>query len=446
MISIRRRLFSRLIWILAVIWAACSLLVLIIAPIEYEEAQTRRIVNTAQLILAFTSEIPDHTVARPILDKATASKLELDELLIVISRNGHLLYSSASADKSALLTLPLEGTTHLNGFQFSLQGLEDPITQTRVVLGVEVNESFFASFEIAVLVIFLLLISMAMILGAAIYGVRNGLLPLEEFARDVENRDQENLSPVSTESTPSELQPVATALNGLMARLKHALEQEREFVSNAAHELRTPMTAIRAQVERFDLSELDETDRTQYANILKATERANRLISQLLDLSRSQSISLSSLPIRETDLVPLLQQALADQVARANKRQVELSLEAPDECRLQSQPDLLEVILRNLIENAVKYAASPGRVSVLLMEQNGRIFIEVEDDGPGLSSDEFARAMDRFQRLNRTDSNGAGLGLAIVAELCARLGYTITQQAPGQLGGLCLRLDLGPHS
>jgi signal transduction histidine kinase len=193
-------------------------------------------------------------------------------------------------------------------------------------------------------------------------------------------------------------------------------------------------------VEALD-SDLPECAQPRFAKILEAVERAGRLIAQLLDITRLQSIDLTPRSESRIDLVELAQSVVAELVPAANRREVEITLDSPRSAAVTAHPELLATVLRNLVENAVKYAASPGRVTVTVTnEGSAGTDLRVEDDGPGLSAEAFERAFERFQRLGRSGGDGVGLGLSIVGELCGRMRTPVERLAPGALGGLHVSL------
>ncbi|WP_225769249.1 HAMP domain-containing sensor histidine kinase [Inquilinus sp. Marseille-Q2685] len=442
--SIRARLHRRLAWLIAAVWAPASLLIVAAVALEYNESFHSRTAHTAQLMLAFASTQPASPTVFPLLTPQRSSDFEVDlhDYLIVISRNGQLLYASEPLPAEQLLALPVKGTVDIHGDSVTIDNFEDERTGTRVAIGVDTYEPFFSSLQVAGLVAGYVLIAAALIRFAMTVGIRSGLKPLGAFADQVRDRSEENLAPLDEAEAPSELRGVAHALNGLMARLQLVLEHERDFVSNAAHELRTPLTAIRAQVEALE-GDVPERIQPRFANILEATNRAGRLVAQLLDVARSQSIDLTRSPGSRIDLIELVQSVIADLVPSANERDVEVTLDSPRSAAVTAYPELLAIVLRNLVENAVKYAASPGRVIVTVARvQPASVDLLVEDDGPGLSAEAFERAFERFQRLGRSGGNGVGLGLSIVAELCRRMNVPVDRLEPGALGGLHVRLRL----
>lgn len=443
--SIRARLQRRLTWLTTAIWIPASVLIVAAVAMEYNESFHSRTAHTAQLMLAFASTQPASPPMFPVVKPQQSADFDVDlaDYLIVISRNGRLLYASEPLPPEQLLALPAKGKVHIGDETRLIDSFEDERTGTRVVIGFDAFEPFFSSLQVAGFVAFYVLVTTVLAAAALTVGIRSGLKPLGAFAEQVRNRSEENLEPLDEAEAPTELRSVAHALNGLMARLRIVLERERDFVSNAAHELRTPLTAIRAQVEALE-GDLPEHVQPRFANILGATERAGRLISQLLDVTRSQSINPSQGGERPIDLVGLAQFALAELAPAANKRNVEIALESPRSAIVAAHPELLLIVLRNLIENAVKYAASPGRVVVTIAvdRSSAAADVLVEDDGPGLSAAAFERAVERFQRLGRTGGDGVGLGLSIVVELCQRMNVAMSRLEPGALGGLRVGLRL----
>lgn len=442
--SIRARLQRRLAWLIAAVWVPATVLIVVAVALEYKESFLKRTTHTAQLMLAFASTQSTSPMARPVVEPQRGSDLDfdLDDYLVVISRHGQLLYASDALPSEQLLALPLNGKTRVGDDMRIIYGFEDERTGTRVVIGLKAFEPLFSSIKVAGLVAIYVLLATALVAVAVVFGIRSGLIPLGAFANQVRDRSEENLAPLDEAEAPSELRGVAHALNGLMARLRVVLERERDFVSNAAHELRTPLTAIRAQVEALD-GDLPERIRPRFTNIVEATDRAGRLITQLLDVTRSQSIDLTRSPGSRIDLVDLAQSVVAGLVPAANARNVEITLESPRSAAVMAHPELLAIVLRNLVENAVKYAALPGRVVVTVAGGQPAVTdLLVEDDGPGLSAEAFERAFERFQRLGRSGGGGVGLGLSIVSELCRRMDVPLDWLEPGALGGLHVRLRL----
>ncbi len=284
------------------------------------------------------------------------------------------------------------------------------------------------------------------ILGLLIaWSVRRNLRPLLQLSQDVGQRAPDHLEPiVIRDDMPTELRPLIEPLNTLLAQLSTSLESERRFTADAAHELRTPIAAlkIQAQVARDAID--DTTRRHALDQILLGCDRAARLIEQLLTLGRLQPSHLDS-RASPVALRSLAASVVADMAPAALQRQVELSLEA-DDCVVDGYPALLAILLRNLIDNAVRYGADGAQVTVRVGIVDGTPLLQVIDHGPGVAAADRARLGQRFQRLGRADTGGTGLGLSIVRRI-AELHRAELRFTPADADtGLCVTLHFAALS
>ncbi|OBP16243.1 hypothetical protein A5320_02170 [Rheinheimera sp. SA_1] len=264
------------------------------------------------------------------------------------------------------------------------------------------------------------LISFPLLLLPVWYAVARGLSPLRRLSDAIAARGPDDLKPLELDMTYAELTPLTTALDRLFHQLRARISREHSFVQDAAHELRTPIAVIAAQAHVM-LKAVDSEDRRQAAQYLDAAiARVSHLIEQLLDLARFDTTS--STAATSLDVAQLLRQELVNVAMPAMARDIELSLEAPDQlhCLLDSQAWLS--IVQNLLSNAVRYGRDGGQVMAELAEQNGILKLSVADDGPGISPAEQSLVFERFYRVTSTDISGSGLGLAIVAQAVMRLG------------------------
>ncbi|WP_161973857.1 ATP-binding protein [Hwanghaeella grinnelliae] len=439
--SIRSLLIKRLAWVLTGTWILALGVIVYGATDEFEESLRSRIANTAPIILGIVSNQPNlEFFGFPEFDEDYEYAEDFDDYLMVITRNGRLMYSSVVADKAELVAIPTSGHIELADQRWEVFSVTDDDTGARVVIGFDETETWKSALQISGVTAVHFLLATVMIVVAIFFSLRSGLLPLERFADQLRRREATDLSPLDDTDLPAELDSITKAMNSHLGRLTTLLDQERDFVSNAAHELRTPLTAIQSQVEAIDLNAPPDQLAERKEHLLQATRRGARLISQLLDHSRSQSIAVEAASFKQVDLSAILQQVVADLIHKADSRKVELILDAPSNATIRSEPDLLSIVLRNLIDNAVKYADRPGRVSISVGSQSGRTSIIVEDDGPGLSDEEYGRVFEKFVRLGQSEEPGAGLGLTITSTLCDRLGMTLRRLPPGRLGGLRLEL------
>jgi signal transduction histidine kinase len=255
--------------------------------------------------------------------------------------------------------------------------------------------------------------------------VRAGLRPLLSLSDDLAARAPDDLRPLRVPSLHVELEPVVKGLNTALSRLSALLQREREFLVDAAHELRTPLSVVTTQAELV-LHASGERERAEAVHGLRVgARRTGRLVSQLLALARLESNAVE--PVQPTDMADLVRDCLAGLDAEARQRAIELSYEGPDELLVASPAGTLETVLINLVGNAVRYGNAGGTVEVRVQVEPTRdVLLSVRDDGPGIPARDRQRVFGRFQRGSDPRASGSGLGLAIVAAAAQRLGASVT--------------------
>ncbi|SAL72043.1 sensor kinase [Caballeronia arvi] len=260
------------------------------------------------------------------------------------------------------------------------------------------------------------------LLGVAIWViVGRGLAPLQRVTRALDTRHPEALDPLSDQRLPQEVRPVVRALNALLSRLSAALDTQKAFVADAAHELRTPLAAVQIQAQLVGRAQDDVTRREALADLNAGIARATRLAEQLLALARAEPDAKAART--SVNLSALLEDCVRNYVLVAQARGVDLGIEASEPATVTGDPDALRVMFNNLIDNATKYTPRGGRVDVCLKLNDGHPVVEIADTGPGIPQEERERVFDRFYRVGeganraRTDVSGSGLGLAIVRRI-----------------------------
>lgn len=286
--------------------------------------------------------------------------------------------------------------------------------------------------------------------AAVTWAVARALRPLIDLKQAVERRSPRDLSPLDADSAPVEVRPLVSSLNRLFSLVNAQTEAQRRFVADAAHQLRTPLAGLQAQVEAWaqaarsmgagDLLSL-RVDQVQ--RLRDATRRTSQLANQLLALSRADSVSADAQPLQQVDLQELCENILSLYLDAAASKHMDLGLESQP-AQTRGHAWLLRELLINLVDNAVKYTPEGGRITLRCGQEQdpeGEIaWIEVEDDGPGIACDQQALVLQRFYRLPGSAGEGNGLGLAIADEI-ARVHHTQLQLAVGAMGhGLRVRL------
>jgi two-component system OmpR family sensor kinase len=260
-----------------------------------------------------------------------------------------------------------------------------------------------------------------------------GLRPLDRLARSVRTRTPDRLDPLPVEKAPEEVRPLVDSLNGLLGRLKTALDAQRSFVADAAHELRTPLTALQLQAQLVERARSDEERRAALGDLKDGLRRATHGVRQLLTLAR-QEPGAAEAPFVPVRLAPLARESVAGHATLAAARRIDLGIShAEEEVAVAGDAGALKILLDNLIANALRHIPEGGRVDVACGVRNDAPYLEVADDGPGIPPDERERVFDRFYR--RGGDSGAGLGLAIVRMIAQRHGATARLLDP-EGGGL----------
>lgn len=287
---------------------------------------------------------------------------------------------------------------------------------------------------------------LALLLGLAI---RHGLRPLHALAAALGARDPRRLDPVTDTDWPHELTPPVRAMNQLFERIRHTLEEERRFTSDASHELRTPIAALRAQLQVAERTPDSQERQAAIAKALQGTHRMTHLVAQLLALARLDVTAVER-PDAEADLGALLEDAVAGVAAQAMHKGVSLETAAGGDCRVLGNAELLHVLLRNLVDNAVRYTPAGGTVRAGVCREDGCVVVTVADNGPGVAAGERARLGQRFHRIGTPRADGVGLGLSIVRRIAALhgaevafgdglegrgLGISVRFRAPGNIPG-----------
>jgi two-component system OmpR family sensor kinase len=247
------------------------------------------------------------------------------------------------------------------------------------------------------------------------FTVGHTLTPLERLTGLVKARRVDALDALPDARLPAEVQPLVTALNDLLARLRAALERERAFLADAAHELRTPLTALHLQMEMLGHARGEAERQAAMTTLSAGVQRAIRLVEQMLAMARAEPRA-SPAPLLPVRLDALAREVVTDLVPLADARQIDLGMTSEAPVTVPADADALRTLLRNLIDNAVHYSPPGGRVDVAVepAEAGRGARLAVTDSGPGIPASERARVFDRFYRRAGNASPGSGLGLAIV--------------------------------
>lgn len=269
------------------------------------------------------------------------------------------------------------------------------------------------------------------------FGIRSGLRPFDDLRRQLADRSQSDLRPIAARDLPEEIQPMIDELNELLERLGESLDAQRHFVSDAAHQLRTPIAALQAQAELAlrDAEGAPGEQAAQLKRILLAAQRLAHLVHQLLALARAEPRDDATHDAYgPVDLAEAVREAAGPCLAQAIAKNIDLGFEL-ESAFVDGSPLLLGELIANLIDNAVRYTPGNGTVTVRCRSDGEGALLEVEDSGPGIREEDRTRVFERFYRAPGNGSDGSGLGLAIVRRIAGQHAASVTiGESPG-LGG-----------
>ncbi|ACR30030.1 ATP-binding protein [Burkholderia glumae] len=356
------------------------------------------------------------------------------------NRNGNLMYFSHPRAPIAPRAELGFSTEHTDRGEWRVYGAIVGDNVVQLAQPVSVRNRLAASVALRTLWPLIVLLPF---LGAAVWMiVGRGMRPLRRVTRAVESRRPEALDPLPDARLPLEVQPLVHALNGLLSRLAAALDTQKAFVADAAHELRTPLAAVQIQAQLVARAQDDETRREALADLQNGVTRATRLAEQLLALARSEPDGAGV--IEPVALDEVLAGCVSAYAIVAQKRGIDLGIEATEPAVIDADIGALRVMINNVLDNAVKYTPDGGRIDVSLgFAPDGPALVRIADSGPGIPPDERERVFDRFYRDSsaraRTDVSGSGLGLAIVKRVAAQQGAVVTL-GESDAGGLLVTL------
>ncbi len=256
------------------------------------------------------------------------------------------------------------------------------------------------------------------LLGILIWTIVSfGLSPLRKLAKELGNKRVDDLSPLSIDEQPIELIQVVNSTNDLLKRLKSSFLREKRFASDAAHELRTPISAIK--IHLHNLAAMVPENEHSFLQLKSSVDRMGHLVEQILNLNRTSPDQYIS-RFNTIDLYKLAQELIIREYPQFNEKNIQLALEG-EPCNIEGDPFALEVLLQNLMTNACKYTPDGGSVIVTISEKQTDIQLQIQDSGPGVPKEQYERVFDRFYRLNGDSHDsgtmGCGLGLAIVQQI-----------------------------
>jgi two-component system sensor histidine kinase QseC len=431
--SLRRRLLGLLLGGVAAAWLVTMVFSYIDAHHQVDKLFDAQLAQAAQTLLALAS----HDEGDDIDDLGDAGHKNQRRLRFQIWRaDGKLLMRSKNAPKTALTATDgfSETRDRKDRWRHYSQWNDDHSLQVQVSENHHIRDELIA--HIAWRLLFPALFGLPLIGLWVWVATRQGLSSLDGIARQIASRAPQQLQPLTPAAAPEEIRTILEALNGLFQRVETALETERRFTADAAHELRTPLAALQAQVQvALRARDSSERDRS-LAQLQSGLTRASHLVDQMLQLARLDPES--GLPDPQpVDLAVLAEAVCADLGHQILDKDLDFALAAAPGCIVTGQAEWLRVLIRNLIDNAIRYTPTGGSLRVQVAVANGQSRLSVSDSGPGIPAGDREAVLRRFHRLNRGEHpTGSGLGLAIVARIAELHGADLEFAAGENAQGL----------
>lgn len=272
--------------------------------------------------------------------------------------------------------------------------------------------------------------------------VRKLFRPIATLSDEIDQRDEQALHPIDENHLPTEIRPFVVAINRLLTRVAQSMEAQRRFIADAAHELRSPMTALSLQAERLSATEMSAVAYERLLPLSRGIERSRKLIDQLLALATAQSSSdrsQTSVSVHE-----VYRRVLEDLLPLAERKRIDIGVESIEDVQVTiNEMDLL-ILVKNLVDNAIRYTPVGGRVDLTVELAQETVILQVKDSGPGISAEEQMLVFDPFYRSLGTDETGSGLGLSIVKAIADRTGAHIRLSFSDEMkkNGLCVSVWL----
>lgn len=346
------------------------------------------------------------------------------------------------------LPLPPEGNDQTITFNGQFQG--QPIRVAAVYLPadnstvlVEVAETLNKRNNMAREILLGMLIPEILLAAGALalvwLGVTRGLRPLEQLREEIARRSHQRLSAVPEEEAPKEVRPVVHALNDLLEHLRQAMDFQKRFIANAAHQLRTPLAGLQSQAELALQQPSSPELHYTLEQLHSAAVRASHLTHQLLSLARAEPGSRLKITLRPLNLAEEILTIAEEWVNQSIRKEIDLGFELED-AAVAGDPLLIRELLSNLLDNALRYTPSGTHITIRTFLRNGRPVLQVEDNGPGIPEAEQAKVFERFYRLGESTEEGCGLGLAIVKEIAQAHGAEAELKTPASGRGTLVEI------
>ena len=435
--SIRGRLALLVLASITLVWAITLGWSYREATREVGEWDDARLVQLAQFIVLLDQN--DLSVlSRTRLDARTeygrrpghangndGDKSPREALFQVRDAQGRVLASSAQLEPLGAFEAPADATTSartviLGGKPWHTYVLHDGVSGRTVRMLESTNQRSDLTTGVARRIAKPIALALPVLALMVWISIGHSLAPLEALSKAIRTRDASKLEPIKIGPTPVEVRPLVDAINQLLSRLELSINRERAFTADAAHELKTPLAAIKVQAQVALVAKDVAQQQLAMQRVVQGVDRSAHLAEQLLLLARLDEHH--KVPAQPVALAALVKDAIATNEPDARRKGMTVALVGEANYKVMAEPVLMDIMLDNLIDNAIKYCDEGGRVEVSIRRDADAVVLTVGDNGPGVDAEDITRLTDRFFRVTGNRANGSGLGLSIVARIAEYFG------------------------
>jgi two-component system sensor histidine kinase QseC len=435
--SLKTRLLRNLLFSLVVVWAATLVLGYFVTERTLNRELDAQLKQIAQSLVEgaasdITSDLMSETTIERTHDESIVQR-EGKNFEFQIWRDDKMIRFSGNAPKETLSQS--DGYSQNQIGEKKWRVFSTPQGNSKVMVGQDLDIRKDLIHGMILSSLWPMIVAVPFIVLILWLSVNFALRPLSLLASAIGKRSPKELSKIALRDIPQEVAPVIESLNSLFVLVEQALEREREFADNAAHELRTPLAGIKAQTEAGLLSKSENEKNESLQSINSGVDRASKMVTQLLALARLEPENLRS-SFSAVNLNSLVKRVISKLTPQALLNNIDMGLEANDSFLIRGDVDSLEVLISNLLDNAIRYSPPSGKIDIFLKLQDSTTVMIVEDQGQGISEEDRERVFNRFVRLGGSQGEGSGIGLAVVKRIADLHHAQIVLEVPSSHKGL----------
>lgn len=422
--SIKRFLLVYISLAVLVIYVLISMASYWISKEELDELYDANLQQVANAIAAQHLAIHDVTHIYNNHQLGSGSRIEGEEefYVRVLAEDGKALYISHPYTKVPLPSSVGFSTQKYKSKQWRLYVVKAKNETIQVAQSIRLRKNTIKETAISLMTSQLVFIPVLVLL--IFLAIRKAIFPLLALSKDIQNRQSTDLRPFEVDNLPDEIKPLVQSLNMFMDKVSSMVSVLKRFTSDAAHELRTPITSLKLQLAVLEQSTSSEEKEAAIQHLKSGINRSEQLVSQLLTLARLEPDNQS----RQTgvvDLQKLIKECFEDLLPLARDKSIDLGLDKTDHYEINGVQTEIKILMINIIENAIRYTPVGGTIDVSLLNLNDKVVFEVRDTGPGIPDSDFERVFERFYRGENQHIQGSGLGLSIVKEIVDHHGARV---------------------